>query len=101
MADYLIDTNVFSAVLKGNASVKAKIENSDSAIDTIIYMELIQGAKDKLEVQRLEKYLKKFELLHFSEAVSNKAIELIRAYSKAMGLCLQMLLLQQLVWSMI
>lgn len=88
MAEFLIDTNVFSAVFKGNAVVKAKIENFDSAIDTIIYMELIQGAKGKLEVQKLEKYLKKFELLHFSEEVSKRAIELILTYSKSHGLLL-------------
>ena len=62
------------------------MEKSDSAINTIIYLELIQGAKNKAEVAKIEKYLNRFELLHFDKAVSQKSIELVRTYSKSHGL---------------
>ena len=88
MAEQLSDTNVFIAVFKGDAKLKTLIENSDSAINTIVYLELIQGAKNKIETEKIEKYLVQFELLHFDQATSQKAIELVRSYSKSHGLML-------------
>jgi len=88
MIDYLIDTNIFIAILKGNAKLKTLIENLICALDTVVYVELIQGAKNKAEVRKIEKYLTRFELVHFDETISRKAIELIRAYSKSHGLML-------------
>lgn len=88
MAKHLADTNIFIAIFKGDAKLKSLVENSDSVINTIIYLELIQGAKNKTEVSEIEKYLNRFELLHFDKAVSQKAIELVRAFSKSHGLML-------------
>lgn len=65
MTKYLADTNIFIAILKGNAHLKIFIENLACAIDTIVYIELIQGAKNKIDVQKIEKYLMQFELIHF------------------------------------
>ena len=86
MIEYLIDTNVFIAILKGNAKLKSFIEGLVCALDTTVYAELIQGAKNKAEVQKIERYLTRFELIHFDKAVSRKTIELIRIYSKSHGL---------------
>lgn len=86
MIEYLIDTNVFIAVLKGNAALKSFIERLACALDTTVYAELIQGAKNKAEVQKIERYLTRFELIHFDKAVSRKTLELIRLYSKSHGL---------------
>ncbi len=88
MAKSLPDTNIFIAIFKGNLKLKSLVENSDSAINTIVYLELIQGAKDKAEVGKIEKYLNRFELIHFDKAASQKAIELVRTYSKSHGLML-------------
>ena len=88
MIEYLIDTNIFSRIFKGDAALKTFVEALDAAIDSIIYLELIQGAKDKREVQQIEKYLTRFGLIHFSEDISKRAIELVRAYSKSHGLML-------------
>lgn len=88
MAENLSDTNIFIAIFKGDANLKSLVENSESAINTIVYLELIQGAKNKAEVAKIEKYLNRFELIHFDKAVSQKAIELVRTYSKSHGLML-------------
>ena len=56
MTKYLADTNIFITILKGNAQLKKFVENSETAINTVIYLELIQGAKNKLEIQKIEKY---------------------------------------------
>ncbi len=88
MTDYLIDTNIFIAILKGDAKLKSLVESLACAIDTIVYVELIQGSKDKSEVQKIEKYLTRFELIHFDKAISQKTLELIRTYSKSHNLML-------------
>ncbi len=88
MAEHLPDTNIFIAIFKGDAKLKTLIESSDSTINTVVYLELIQGAKDKAEIDKIEKYLIQFELIHFDKAVSQKAIELVRNYSKSHGLML-------------
>jgi len=41
MIEYLIDTNAFIAVLKGNAKLKSLIESLACALDTTVYDELI------------------------------------------------------------
>ena len=86
MTEYLIDTNIFIAVLKGDAKLKAYIESLPCALDTTVYTELIQGSKNNAEVQKIEKYLTRFELIHFDKAISRKAIELVRIYSKSHNL---------------
>ncbi len=86
MIKYLVDTNILIAILKGNAKLKLFVENLACALDTTVYVELIQGAKNKLEVQKIEIYLTQFELIHFDKKISQKVIELIRAYSKSHSL---------------
>lgn len=88
MAKPLPDTNIFIAIFKGGAALKTLVESSDSAISAIVYPELIQGAKNRAEVSKIEKYLNRFELIHFDKAISQKLIELVRVYSKNHGLML-------------
>lgn len=88
MIEYLIDTNIFIAILKGNAKLKLFVESLVCALDTIAYLELIQSSKDKREVQIIEKYLTKYQLIHFDKVVSQTAIDLIRKYSKSHNLML-------------
>lgn len=86
MVEYLIDTIIFIAILKGDAKLKLFIENLSCALDTTVYVELIQGSKNKSEVQQIEKYLTRFELIHFDHNISQKTLELIRNYSKSHNL---------------
>lgn len=86
MSDYLIDTNIFIAILKGDAKLKSTVENLLCALDTTVYSELIQGSKNKSEVQKIEKYLTRFDLIHFDKSISQTTLELIRNYSKSHNL---------------
>jgi tRNA(fMet)-specific endonuclease VapC len=86
MIEYLIDTNIFIAILKGDAKLKSFIEGLSCALDTTVYTELIQGSKNKSEVQKIEKYLTRFELIHFDKSISLRTLELIRTYSKSHNL---------------
>jgi predicted nucleic acid-binding protein len=58
------------------------------AIDTTVYVELIQGAKNKAEIALIEKQLKTFPVIYFKEAISRRVIDLIRTYSKSHNLLL-------------
>ncbi len=86
MAEYLIDLNILTAVFTGDTRIRSVIENLDAAIETIVYLELLQAAKNHLQAERIEKYLTRFELIYFDHKISEGAIELIRNYSKTFGL---------------
>ena len=75
MDKVIVDTNIFAAIFGGDAALKSQIDQDDKAVKTIIYLELIQGSKSKSEVQRIEKYLQNFKLIHGDANDSNRAIE--------------------------
>lgn len=88
MDKVIVDTNVFAAIFGGDAALKASLDLYDKSVNTIIYLELIQGSKSKSEVQRIEKYLQGFRLLHCDAQESRRAIELARTYLGSHGLLL-------------
>jgi predicted nucleic acid-binding protein len=88
MAEYLLDANVLIAVFRGDRDLETFVEGMDATIDTTVYVELIQGAKDKHDVRRIEKALGRFNIVHFDERISKQTIDLIRTYSKSHGLLL-------------
>ncbi len=49
MIEYIVDTNVFLRIFKGDREVAKFIGNLEIAIDTTIYIECIQGSKSNLE----------------------------------------------------
>ncbi len=86
MIEYLVDTNIFIAIFKGDRDLKKFIEMNHCGLDTTVYVELIQGSKNNAEVQKVEKYLTRFALVHFSKEISQQTIKLIRTYSKSHNL---------------
>ena len=88
MAESIVDANVLIALFRGNVDLKDFLETLNCGVDTTVYVELIQGAKNKNEVKRIESALRTFPIIHFNEAVSRQTIRLIRSYSKSHGLLL-------------
>jgi predicted nucleic acid-binding protein len=88
MADSLIDTNVFSRIFTGDADVKRYVETLDAAVDTVVYVECLQGSKSNREKRVVESYLARFELYPLTPDVSARTISLIRTYSNSHGLLL-------------
>jgi len=84
----IADTNIFIQIFRGDADLKNRIESMNAAVISIVFLELLQGSKDKAELRRIEKYLDRFTVFHFDEAVSKKSIELVKTYSKSHGLLL-------------
>jgi len=84
----LADTKIFIKIFRGDADLKKQVESLNVAISSIVVLELLQGSKDKAELRQIEKYLAHFNVVHFNENISKKAIELVKTYSKSHGLLL-------------
>ena len=88
MIEYLIDTNVFSKVFKGDSAVTDFVENLEAVIDATIYIECLQGSKSNQEKRIVKKVIDNFPLLPITPKTSERAIELIDDYSNSHGLLL-------------
>ena len=92
MDDIVVDTNIFAAIFIGDLAMKRQLDfmllSQHVIVSSVVHIELIQGAKNKSEVQRIEKYLRRFTLAHLDELISELALGLIRIYSKSHGLYL-------------
>jgi predicted nucleic acid-binding protein len=79
----LIDTDVLIYHLRGNKNAQNIINKSiPFRISVITYMELIQGMKDKKELQLLQKTLKKWsvQIIQIDENISTRAMFLVEDY---------------------
>ena len=79
----IIDTDVLIWYLRGNEKAQKTIkENIPFGISVINYLELIQGMKDKKELQIFKKCLKKWstEIIQINENISNRAMFLMEDY---------------------
>ncbi len=89
MAEYLIDTNVLSKIFYGNIDVKSFVESLDEiGIETIVYIECIQGSISNADKTRIKKTLKNLKFYQLAKEIGQKAIELIDTYSNSNGLLL-------------
>ena len=84
----LLDTNILIEIFKGNESIATKLSSLDEnfVISSITQMELYYGAFNKREILQLDKFLSDFYIYHLTPAISIKAVELIKTYSKSHNL---------------
>jgi predicted nucleic acid-binding protein len=88
MSGYLVDTNVFSKIFKGDSKVKNFVESLDAAVDATIYIECLQGSKSNQEKRFIKNYLINFPVLLITPDISERAVDLIDTYSNSFGLLL-------------
>ena len=88
MEKVILDTNILIEILKGDKRTIAKVESlkRELCISSITAMELFYGARDRAEVKKLEKFILLFTLLYPDEALSRKAMELVKQYAKSHSL---------------
>ncbi|MDQ7016805.1 MAG: type II toxin-antitoxin system VapC family toxin [Gammaproteobacteria bacterium] len=81
----LLDTNVLIELLKRNPQTQAQIRtlSQPPRISVLSIMELIHGAHNKQEVANIEHFLRVFETLQLSSAISATALTLMRRYAKS------------------
>ena len=84
----ILDTNILIDILKGKEKTIEKVQNftGSLAISSITTMELYYGAFDKAEINKLEKFIALFQVIHISERISSQAVKLVKTYAKSHNL---------------
>lgn len=88
MDEYLLDTNILSKIFYGNVDVKDFIDSLKVGIETIVYIECIQGSISNSDKRRIKGSLEKLRFYSLTKEIGEKAIELIDTYSNSHGLLL-------------
>ena len=85
----IFDTDVLIWALRGNLRAARAIDDApDRALSTVSLMELLQGARNKLEARQLQQSLRGlgFQILPLSEPIGAAATTLISQHSGSHGL---------------
>lgn len=85
----LFDTDVLIWAQRGSSKAAAVINKaSDRAISTYVYMELLQGARNKLEQKYIKDFIYEygFEILPLTENIGHRATVYIGEYALSDGL---------------
>ena len=91
MTDYLLcDTCVIIDFMNGRSQVLNELINNETTlfINSIIEMELLQGARDKKELRIIENKLHSFRLLNMQQDIFDLATQNIRTYRLSHSLAL-------------
>jgi predicted nucleic acid-binding protein len=91
MADFLLcDTCVIIDYMSERSPKLHNLidEQVNLFINSIIEMELLQGARNKIELRGIEKRLQMFRLLNMQQAIFDLATQFIREYRLSHGLSL-------------
>ncbi len=91
MADLiLVDTDILIDAGRSIKEAVTALEKAESeatlGISTITQMELIVGCRNKTELRKLEKFLRRFSIIPLNEAISEKAVDLLTRYRLSHGL---------------
>ena len=82
--DVLIDTS--RGVQDAISCIQQLEQQSTVAISSITEMELIVGCRNKNELQALERFLKRFQVIKVNEAITDIATDLLKQYRLSHGL---------------
>lgn len=88
MDEYLLDTNILSKIFYGNVDVKNFVDSLSVGIETIVYIECIQGSISNSDKRRIQRSLEKLKFYSLTKEIGEKAIKLIDTYSNSHGLLL-------------
>jgi len=87
----ILDTDILIDYFRGVEVAKEYIERipvNERATTDITLMELFKGARNKEELENVEKFIKRniFIVLHVSSSASRRAVQILRRYSIQKGL---------------
>lgn len=82
--DVLID--VGRDVEEAIASLEQIEERSTPTISVVTQMELLVGCQNKAELRKLDRFLRRFDVVKLNERISDTAVELLRRYRLSHGL---------------
>lgn len=86
----LLDTDILIDVGRGVKTsvdvVKHITDESTIAISIVTQMELVIGCRNKSELQKLNKFLKNFQIISLDVEISKNALELLKKFRLSHGL---------------
>ncbi len=86
----LIDTDILIDISRGITPainrIKQEEVNNQLCISIITKMELIVGCRNKIEQQKLNKFLNRYIIININEAISNQSGQLLEKYRLSHGL---------------
>ena len=87
MADYLVDTDILIDISKGNKAAMLFLSNLENVnISIITSMELIVGAKNNAEINEIEKFLQRFNIISVDNEICSFAYGLLKRHALSYGL---------------
>jgi len=90
MALTIVDSDILIDVARGESqsiNCLARLEQiSTLAISAVSQMELIVGCRNKKELQELDKFLNRFQILKITDHISDRAVTLLTNYFLSHGL---------------
>ncbi|MGH7493912.1 MAG: type II toxin-antitoxin system VapC family toxin [bacterium] len=86
----IIDTDI---LIDAGRKIRQAVDRLDQeeqvstlAISVVVQMELLVGCRNKQEQSKLNRFLKRFQIVGLSEAIGNMSIELLNRYHFSHGL---------------
>jgi predicted nucleic acid-binding protein len=91
MGNYtLVDTDILTDVGRNVEIAVKRLEAEEQVatvgISVVTQMELIVGCRNKKELQELDRFLKRFQIISLNEDFANKSIDLLHRYRLSHGL---------------
>lgn len=85
---YLIDSDVLIDISRGNRLARQYVDALTEAwaISQVSALELIVGARDKIDLANIDQFLSAYVVMPLRESTGKKAYELLKLYSKSHGL---------------
>lgn len=83
--EYLCDTCILIDYLRGKEEAKERLSKDrikGLGMSAITYMELMVGARNKIEIATIKKAFSDFEIIELSEAISIKAENSLNSLQK-------------------
>ncbi len=72
MDEHLLDTNVLSKIFYGSVAVKNFVDSLDAGIETVVYIECIQGSIANFDKKRIKQSLQSVKFYSFTNDIAKK-----------------------------
>lgn len=91
MSSILIDTDILIDAARQDAAALATLTTLEQrktllAVSCVTQMELLVGCRNKTELQKTERFLRRFSILPLNQDTCDRAVELLRQYRLSHGL---------------
>ncbi len=89
MALTIVDSDILINVARGDSEAiicLSRLEKTSGlAVSAVTQLELIVGCRNKTELNDLEKFLRRYQILKITDQISDRAVELLKQYFLSHG----------------